>query len=102
MTEALVNTRREIEILEDTDFVTILEKARPLNCDLVMGHSKGLYLARELGIPLARCGFPIHDRIGGQRILHLGYRGALNLFDLLCNTLMQAKQDKVSKGYTYI
>lgn len=102
MTEALVNTRRNIEILEDTDFVTILEKARPLNCDLVMGHSKGLYLSRELGIPLARCGFPIHDRIGGQRILHLGYRGALNLFDLLCNTLMQAKQDKVSKGYTYI
>jgi nitrogenase molybdenum-iron protein NifN len=102
MTEALVNTRREIEILEDTDFVTILEKARHLDCDLVMGHSKGLYLSRELGIPLARCGFPIHDRIGGQRILHLGYRGALNLFDLLCNTLMQAKQDTVSKGYTYI
>ncbi|MDR2747799.1 MAG: nitrogenase [Treponema sp.] len=102
MTEALINTRRDIEILEDTDFVTILEKARPLDCDLVIGHSKGLFLSRELGIPLARCGFPIHDRIGGQRILHLGYRGALNLFDLLCNTLMGAKQDKVSKGYTYI
>jgi nitrogenase molybdenum-iron protein NifN len=102
MLQALVNTGQEIEILSDADFVTILEKARHLDCDLVMGHSKGLYLSRELGIPLARCGFPIHDRIGGQRILHLGYRGTLNLFDLLCNTLMQAKQEKVSKGYTYI
>jgi nitrogenase molybdenum-iron protein NifN len=102
MIQALANTRREIEILEDADFVTMLEKARPLDCDLVIGHSKGLYLSRELGIPLARCGFPIHDRIGGQRILHLGYRGTLNLFDLLCNTLMQATQDKASKGYTYI
>ncbi|MDR3122247.1 MAG: nitrogenase [Treponema sp.] len=102
MTRALVNVRREIEILEDADFVTILEKARRLECDLVMGHSKGLYLSRELGVPLARCGFPIHDRIGGQRILHLGYRGTLHLFDLLCNTLLQAKQDQVSKGYTYM
>ncbi|MDR1575988.1 MAG: nitrogenase, partial [Treponema sp.] len=99
---ALPGVSQNIEILEDADFVTMLEKARHLDCDLVIGNSKGLYLSRELGIPLARCGFPIHDRIGGQRILHLGYRGTLNLFDLLCNTLMQATQDKVSKGYTYI
>jgi nitrogenase molybdenum-iron protein NifN len=49
-----------------------------------------------------RCGFPIHDRIGGQRILHLGYRGAMNLFDLICNALMGEKQDRFSSGYTYI
>jgi nitrogenase molybdenum-iron protein NifN len=99
---SLRNTREKTEILDNADFSTILEKAKDLEPDFVMGHSKGLYLARNLDIPLIRCGFPVHDRIGGQRILHLGYRGTLNLFDLVCNTLMQAKQDKVSSGYTYI
>ncbi|WP_010260127.1 nitrogenase component 1 [Treponema primitia] len=99
---SLRNTRRETEILDDADFVTILDRARTLAPDFILGHSKGLYLSRELKIPLVRCGFPIHDRIGGQRILHLGYRGTLNLFDLICNALMEAKQDQFDKGYTYL
>jgi nitrogenase molybdenum-iron protein NifN len=99
---ALRNTREETEVMDDADFIAILERARDAGADFVMGHSKGLYLSRELGIPLVRCGFPIHDRIGGQRILHLGYRGTMNLFDLIGNTLLQAKQDRVSKGYTYL
>jgi nitrogenase molybdenum-iron protein NifN len=100
--KALRNTREETEIMEDADFISILDRAKTRGADFIMGHSKGLYLARELGLPLVRCGFPIHDRIGGQRILHLGYRGTMNLFDLLCNALMEAKQNTVSKGYTYI
>ncbi|AEF83801.1 nitrogenase molybdenum-iron protein beta chain (Nitrogenase component I) (Dinitrogenase) [Treponema primitia ZAS-2] len=99
---ALKNTRRDVEILDDADFVTILAHARELAPDFILGHSKGLYLSRELGIPLIRCGFPVHDRIGGQRILHLGYRGTLNLFDLICNSLMEAKQNQFDKGYTYL
>jgi nitrogenase molybdenum-iron protein NifN len=102
MKGALKNSRIETEIMNDADFVEMLEKAKEMECDFIMGHSKGLYLARELKIPLIRCGFPIHDRIGGQRVLHLGYRGTLNLFDLICNTLMEAKQDQHDKGYTYI
>jgi nitrogenase molybdenum-iron protein NifN len=99
---ALRNTRQPVEIAGDADFVEMLEMARFLKPDFVMGHSKGLFLSRELGIPLVRCGFPIHDRIGGQRILHLGYRGTLNLFDLLCNSLLAAKQDQHDRGYTYL
>jgi nitrogenase molybdenum-iron protein NifN len=100
---ALRNTAAEERfIMDDADFISILDRAKTLEADFIMGHSKGLYLSRELGIPLVRCGFPIHDRMGGQRLLHLGYRGTLNLFDLLCNTLLQAKQDQVSKGYTYL
>jgi nitrogenase molybdenum-iron protein NifN len=102
--KALRNARRQTLVMDEADFSGILEaaKAMDIEADFVMGHSKGLYLARGLGIPLVRCGFPVHDRIGGQRILHLGYRGALNLFDLVCNALMQAKQDRHSSGYTYI
>jgi nitrogenase molybdenum-iron protein NifN len=100
--EALKNTKKEVIVMDDADFVSMLETARDAGADFIMGHSKGLYLARGLGIPLVRCGFPIHDRIGGQRILHLGYRGTLNLFDLICNTLMEAKQEQHEAGYTYI
>ncbi|MDR1933104.1 MAG: nitrogenase [Spirochaetales bacterium] len=102
--KALKNTRQQTLIMDKADFAGILEavKGGGLEADFVMGHSKGLYLARNLGLPLLRCGFPVHDRIGGQRILHLGYKGTLNLFDLVCNTLMQARQEKFSSGYTYI
>lgn len=55
-----------------------------------------------IGIPLVRCGFPIHDRMGGQRILHVGYRGALALFDSICNVLMQDTQLAAASGWTYI
>jgi nitrogenase molybdenum-iron protein NifN len=96
------NCSQDIAILQDADFAAMLELARDLEPDFIMGHSKGLYLSRELKIPLVRCGFPIHDRIGGQRILHLGYAGTLNLFDLVCNSLMEAKQNRFTKGYTYI
>ncbi len=89
-------------VMDDTDFATVLEEARSLKADLVMGNSKGFFLSRNLGLPLVRCGFPVHDRVGGQRILHLGYRGTMNLFDLVCNALMEAKQSAAASGYTYI
>jgi nitrogenase molybdenum-iron protein NifN len=98
----LRNTGEETEIIDDADFAGMLERAQFLKPDFVMGNSKGLYLARDLKIPLVRCGFPIHDRIGGQRILHLGYRGTLNLFDMICNTIMEEKQARHEVGYTYI
>jgi len=53
-------------------------------------------------VPLIRVGFPVHDRIGGQRILHLGYRGAQHLFDLVVNTLLEVKQDSSAIGYSYL
>jgi hypothetical protein len=46
-----------------------------------------------LKVPLIRVGFPIHDRIGGQRVLHLGYRGAQELFDRIINALLEVKQE---------
>mgnify|MGYP001806531081 CR=1 FL=1 len=92
----------EIAAFEDTDFATTLDRAREAKPDFAIGNSKGFYIARNLGIPLVRCGFPIHDRIGGQRILHLGYRGTANLFDLVCNALMAESQNRAKNGYTYI
>lgn len=102
MKEAQRNSGASTRIMDDADFETMLETVTPLKPDIVIGNSKGNYLARKLGIPMVRCGFPVHDRIGGHRILHLGYRGALNLFERICNAFMESSQAAVENGWTYI
>jgi nitrogenase molybdenum-iron protein NifN len=89
-------------VKEDVDFFDIETLAKGLEVDLVVGHSKGYTFARQENLPLVRVGFPIHDRIGGQRILHLGYNGAQALFDLIANTLIEKKQDDSPVGYSYM
>ena len=91
-----------IVVREGMDFATMGEVARGLAPDFLMGSSKGYSLARKLDLPLIRVGFPIHDRIGGQRILHLGYRGAQQLFDAVTNTLMARAQERSPVGYSYL
>ena len=90
------------EVHEDVDFFDIQERAEELELDLLVGHSKGYTFARERGIPLIRVGFPIHDRVGGQRILHIGYHGAQMLFDSITNAMIEVKQDLSDVGYTYM
>jgi nitrogenase molybdenum-iron protein NifN len=91
-----------IIVREGTDFMSIGEEAKQLKPDFLIGSSKGQAVSRQLGVPLVRVGFPIHDRIGGQRILHLGYRGAQQLFDLIVNTLIDHKQTNSPIGYSYM
>ncbi|HEB69796.1 MAG TPA: nitrogenase, partial [Desulfobulbus sp.] len=87
---------------EGMDFFEISEMAESLEPDLIIGHSKGYPLARKLNIPLIRVGFPIHDRVGGQRILHLGYAGAQQLFDTITNAIIARKQTDSPVGYSYM
>jgi len=89
-------------VCSNVDFYEIEEFAEKAEPDIIIGHSKGYKLSKRLNIPLVRVGFPIHDRIGGQRILHIGYRGAQQLFDLICNTLIGHKQDSSDIGYSYM
>jgi len=91
-----------IAVREGMDFAEMGEAARRLAPDFFIGGSKGYHAARELNVPLIRVGFPIHDRIGGQRILHLGYRGAQQLFDAVTNTLLARAQDDSAVGYSYL
>ena len=97
-----VDGNEGVQVLEDTDFVTMLEACRHIKPDIVIGSSKGYGLARELGVPLVRVGFPIHDRIGGQRLLHVCYRGTQQLFDRIVNALIEAGQEGSAIGYSYI
>jgi nitrogenase molybdenum-iron protein NifN len=89
-------------VLEGADFYEIEAATEGLAPDLFIGHSKGYKTARKLGVPLIRVGFPIHDRFGGQRLLHLGYRGAQQLLDLIVNAVIEEKQETSKVGYGYI
>ena len=93
---------KEIQVLEGVDFVEIGEAAKKATPDFLMGNSKGYKIAREMKIPLIRVGFPIHDRMGGARIVHIGYRGAQQLFDMISNTILACRQDASPVGYTYM
>lgn len=90
------------EVREGVDFWDIADMARDLAPDLFLGHSKGFRLTRELNVPLVRVGFPIHDRFGGQRLHHLCYQGAQELFDRVVNACIEKKQADSDIGYGYI
>lgn len=90
------------EVLDDADLTSIREACRRTNAELLLGSSKGYRAARDLGVPLLRIGFPIHDRIGAGRLIHVGYRGTLQLFDALVNTLLAAQQERSPVGFSYL
>jgi nitrogenase molybdenum-iron protein NifN len=92
----------ETLVKEGFDFAEIAEAAPELKPDFLIGSSKGYSIARRLKVPLIRVGFPIHDRVGGQRVLHLGYRGAQELFDRIVNALLEVKQETSIVGYAYL
>jgi nitrogenase molybdenum-iron protein NifN len=94
--------KEQCKILEGTDFKSIEAEVEGHSPDIFIGNSKGYSITRRIDIPLVRVGFPIHDRIGGQRILHVGYRGAQALFDRIANTVIEQKQDGSGIGYMYM
>ncbi|MDR2086914.1 MAG: nitrogenase [Dysgonamonadaceae bacterium] len=77
-------------------------REQDLKPDLLIGNSKGYYIARELNVPLIRTGFPIHDRIGAQHIKTLGYEGTSLLFEQTVNSLLEDQQRKSPVGYKYM
>ena len=91
-----------IKTREGVDFVDIEDEAKVLQPDFLIGNSKGYTMSRKNNIPLIRIGFPIHDRFGGQRAHHIGYRGTLELFDRIVNTVIEQRQNASSIGYTYM
>jgi nitrogenase cofactor biosynthesis protein NifB len=80
------------EIMEDTDFQRIEELAGDLKANILIGSSDGRRMAERLGVSLIRRSFPIHDRVGGQRLRMLGYEGALTYLDEITNAIISKKE----------
>jgi nitrogenase molybdenum-iron protein NifN len=86
----------------DLDFDRLQILLQDIPCDLVIGNSKCAAIARSFKTPYVRVGFPVHDRFGASRLMHVGYRGAQQLFDRIVNALLEAKQDSNDIGYSYL
>jgi nitrogenase molybdenum-iron protein NifN len=99
---AAPDLKDKINIVEAVDFIEIEQIASQVKPDFVIGNSKGFKLAKKLGIPLMRIGFPVHDRFGGARIAHIGYAGTQQLFDRIVNTVIEQKQNASPVGYSYM
>ncbi|MEA4973027.1 MAG: nitrogenase component 1 [Candidatus Metalachnospira sp.] len=80
-------------ITDDTDFMQIEEFAKKYKANIMIGNSDGRRIEDKLNIPLVRRAFPIHDRIGGQRLRMLGYEGSLSLLDEITNALLSVTEN---------
>ncbi|MFO1127271.1 MAG: nitrogenase iron-molybdenum cofactor biosynthesis protein NifN [Rhodospirillales bacterium] len=63
------------------------------DADLILASSHAAALARNLGRPLYRIGFPIFDRIGSAHAVSVGYRGSRRLLFALANLLLDHHGD---------
>jgi nitrogenase molybdenum-iron protein NifN len=90
----------DVTILEDVDFDAFNDAVKKAKPEMLIGNSNGKYIAKEMGIPLVRVGFPIHDRVGAQRILSLGYLGAMSMLDRVTNTILETQEDKLAEKWS--
>jgi nitrogenase molybdenum-iron protein beta chain len=95
--QATVDHKMEIVFNADLWELERRIKSKEIELDLIMGHSKGRYIAIDAGIPMVRVGFPTFDRAGGYRNPVIGYKGAMWLGETIANTLfaqMEFKKDR--------
>lgn len=85
-----INPELEPVVLDGIDFDTLNDAIRECSPEILIGNSNGKYIAKALDIPLVRIGLPIHDRVGAQRILTVGYKGAMELLDRITNAILEA------------
>lgn len=97
------NTGDPCILLHDTDFAEIRNHCRNQEVRLALGSSDARYLSEQEGISLIRYGYPIHDRVGGQRLLSIGYTGSTLLLDRITNTVLEDKykhyRDECRRAY---
>ncbi|WP_043751852.1 nitrogenase component 1 [Imhoffiella purpurea] len=78
----------DMEIIHNADLWELEKRVKEgVEYDLILGHSKGRYIAIDAGIPMVRVGFPTFDRAGLYRKPTIGYRGAIELAENIANTL---------------
>lgn len=89
-----------VKLCEQTDFAVIENESFRMGANLAIGHSGGKVLTERHDIPVVRVGYPIHDRVGGQRILTIGYSGTLSLLERITNAYLEQKYRTYRKQIT--
>jgi nitrogenase molybdenum-iron protein NifN len=89
---------KDFAMLEDTDYEKIAEIVKKCGANLLIGPSDGAFMTEKHKIPLIRTGFPVHDRIGIQRKVYIGYGGSMALMDEMTNTLLEAEHGSFRKS----
>jgi nitrogenase molybdenum-iron protein alpha/beta subunit len=84
-------------VLDDADFTDIENACAERDVNVMLGNSDGRRAAARLGVELIRCAFPIHDRVGGQRVRALGLGGSLNLLDSVCDAMLRRAEETFRK-----
>lgn len=95
------NVDFDMEVVTNADFWDLEDriKNKDLKPDLILGHSKGRFVAIDNGIPMVRVGFPTYDRAGMYRYPVLGYEGATWLAEQMANALFTDMEYKKNKEW---
>lgn len=85
------------EILDDTDYDKIATLVAEHKVNLMIGSSDARRVEEKVHIELLRVGFPMHDRVGGQRQVTVGYEGSLSIMDAIANEMLRRKETTFRK-----
>jgi nitrogenase molybdenum-iron protein beta chain len=91
----------KMEVVTNADFWELENRIKNegLELDLILGHSKGRFVAIDNAIPMVRVGFPTYDRAGLFRHPVLGYEGAMWLAEQMANALFTDMEYKRNKEW---
>ncbi|MBZ8143553.1 Fe-only nitrogenase subunit beta, partial [Rubrivivax gelatinosus] len=91
----------KMEVVTNADFWELENRIKNegLELDLILGHSKGRFVAIDNAIPMVRVGFPTYDRAGLFRHPVLGYEGAMWLAEQMANALFTDMEYKKNKEW---
>lgn len=91
----------KMEVVTNADFWELENRIKNegLELDLILGHSKGRFVAIDHAIPMVRVGFPTYDRAGLFRHPVVGYEGAMWLAEQMANALFTDMEYKKNKEW---
>jgi len=95
------NVKFDMEVVTNADFWDLEDriKNKGLKLDLILGHSKGRFVAIDNNIPMVRVGYPVYDRAGGFRHPVVGYEGAIWLAEEMANHIFTDMEYKHNKEW---
>lgn len=95
------NVDFDMEVVLNADLMDLESriKEKKVELDLILGHSKGRFVAIDNNIPMVRVGFPTYDRAGLYRHPIVGYEGAIWLAEEIANTWFTDMEYKKNKEW---